>query len=304
LHYILIEESIATIEHLRNAVTNDNSWEKITSVKHLVKQMIRDYIQLSAASHTFNSPNNLYTDSEATLLADIHRVRRYFHHVTDTVKFIPYLDRRAVDLAISEIRKTYDDDGNVLNNIQAYLTTFCLRNTLVDANAHKQQHDEWTKERDRLVTLNKEHRTQVNKLEKEAKADKDKVEAFEHGLQNTLSKKKEIDAEAKNSLEKLSSGGVTKQAFDKHDERKRKVELIEKELKEAQIRLQQAQIKLSEHRAPIRELETKIAEDDERIENLNAILKIDIADAHRKLNVKYERGLLLYGPPGTGINDY
>ncbi|CAF0965186.1 unnamed protein product [Rotaria sordida] len=299
----LKEESIATIEHLRNAATNDHSWEKITSVKHLVKQMIRDYIQLNAASHTFDSSNNPYTNSEATLLADIHRVRRYFHDITDTVKFIPYLDRRAVDLAISEIRKTYDDDGNVLSNIHAYLTTFCLQNTLIDANAHKQQHDEWTKERDNFVTLNKDRRTKVNKLEKETKAYKDEVEACERGLQNAVSKKKQIDAEAKDLLEKMVSSGMTKQAFDKHDEEKRKVELAEKEHQEAKVRLQRAQTKLSEHRAPIRELETKIAEDDERIENLNTILKIDVADAHRKLKVKYGRGLLLYGPPGTGKSE-
>ncbi|CAF4201613.1 unnamed protein product [Rotaria sordida] len=213
-------ESIATIEHLRNAATNDNSWEKITSVRHLVKQMIH---------------------SEATLLADIRRVRRYFHYVTNTVKFIPYLDRRTVELAIREIRLTYDDDGNVLSNIQTYLTTICLRNTLVDANAHKQQCVEWTKERDHLLLLNKGRRTQVNKLEKEARADRDKVETFEHGLQNTFSKKKEIDGEVKDLLEGLASSKITKQLFDKHDERKRKVELIEKELKEAQIRLQQGQ---------------------------------------------------------------
>ncbi|CAF4315240.1 unnamed protein product, partial [Rotaria sordida] len=147
-------------------------------------------------------------------------------------------------------------------------------------------------------------RTQVNKLETEARADRDKVEAFERGLQNTFFKKKEIDGEVKDLLEGLASSKTTKQLFDKHDERKRKVELIEKELKETQIRLQQAQTQLSAHRAPIRVLETKIAEDDERIRNLDAILKIDIADVHRKLNVKDGRGLLLYGPPATGINDY
>ncbi|CAF1516740.1 unnamed protein product, partial [Rotaria sordida] len=268
-------ENIATIEHLRNAATKDNSWKKITSVKHLVQQMIRDYTQLSVASHTFNPSNNSYIDSEPTLFADIHRVRRYFHYVTNTVKFIPYLDRRAVELAIREIRLTYDDDDNVLSNIQTYLTTVCLRNTLVDANAHKQQCVEWTKERDHLLLLNKERRTQ-----------------------------KEIDGEVKDLLEGLASSKITKQLFDKHDERKRMVELIEKELKETQIHLQQAQTQLSAHRAPIRELETKIAEDDERIRNLDAILKIDIADAHQKLNVKYGRRLLLYGPPATGINDY
>ncbi|CAF4116649.1 unnamed protein product [Rotaria sordida] len=261
--YFTKGEDIATIEHLRNAATNDNSWEKITSVKHLVKQMIRDYTQLSVASHTFNPSNNPYIDFEATLLADIRRVRRYFHYVTNTVKFIPYLDRRAVELAIREIRLTYDDDGNVLSNIQTYLTTFCVRNTLVDANVHKQQCVKWTKERDHLLLLNKERRTQVNKLEKEAKADRDKVEGFERDLQNTLSKKKEIDGEVKDLLEGLASSKITKQLFDKHDERKRKVELIEKELKETQIHLQQAQTQLSAHRAPIRELETKIAEDDE-----------------------------------------
>ncbi|CAF4140574.1 unnamed protein product, partial [Rotaria sp. Silwood1] len=57
-------------------------------------------------------------------------------------------------------------------------------------------------------------------------------------------------------------------------------------------------------RAPISELETKIATDDERIRNLDVFLNIDISNVHRKLNVKYGRGLLLYGPPGTGKNDH
>lgn len=127
-------------------------------MKYLVKQMIRDYVQLNAASHTFNTSADPYQESKATLLGDIHRVRRYFHHVTNTLRHVPYLDRRAVDVAIEEIRRTYDDDGNVLNNIHDYLRTFCLRNTVAGQAEHEQQRRVWLTEQNGLRQVNDEHR--------------------------------------------------------------------------------------------------------------------------------------------------
>ncbi|CAF1165644.1 unnamed protein product [Rotaria sp. Silwood1] len=256
--------------------------------------MIRDYIQLSTVSHTFDPSNNSYTDSDDSLLADIHRVRRYFHDVTNTIKFIPYLDWHAIEWAIREIRSTYDDDGNVLSKIQEYLTTFCLQNTMVDANAHEQQRAEWTKEREDLLTLNNQRRNQVNKLEEEVKKYENQVKTFNLGVENIRSQKKDIAAEVNQNKT---------QEFHKQDERKRKIERYEKDLKEAEDRLLEAKTQLSKHRAPISELETKIATDDERIRNLDVFLNIDISNVHRKLNVKYGRGLLLYGPPGTGKSE-
>ncbi|CAF1518776.1 unnamed protein product [Rotaria magnacalcarata] len=260
-------------------------------------------MQLNESSHALNSTNNPYADSEATLLGDIHRVRRYFHFVINTVKDIPYLDRRAVDLAITEIRQTYDDDGNVLNNIHAYLTTFCLRNTVIDANAHKQQHHDWTQERERLATQNKIYTTQVSELEKTVSAKKQLAEACELGVKNTFKKKEESMKLVDKLIAEAVAANSTGAALMKRNEAQRMKQMIEKEVNDAQNRLHTIQKELSDVRAPIRELETKVAEADEQIRNLDSLLSIDLADAHRKLNVKYGRGLLLYGPPGTGKSE-
>ncbi|CAF3993834.1 unnamed protein product, partial [Rotaria sordida] len=108
--------------------------------------MIRDYLQLNYSSTAFNTTKDPYADSKATLYGDIHRVRRYFHFVTKTLDHIPYLDRQAVDLSIKEIRRTYDDDGNVLSNIHAYLRTFCMKNTVFSARENEQQRVNWAAE--------------------------------------------------------------------------------------------------------------------------------------------------------------
>ncbi|CAF0926260.1 unnamed protein product [Rotaria sordida] len=134
----LLDENISTIEHLRGAVTNETIWEKIT-VRVLVKQMIRDYVQLNVVSKNSSQVTDPYKDSKATLLGDIHRVRRYFYHITGQIQCVPYLDRNAVNLAIEEIRQTYDDDGNVLINIHNYLRTFCLQNTVATEEERNKQ---------------------------------------------------------------------------------------------------------------------------------------------------------------------
>ncbi|CAF1223424.1 unnamed protein product [Rotaria sordida] len=108
--------------------------------------MIRDYLQLNYSSTAFNTTKDPYADSKATLNGDIHRVRRYFHFVTKTLDYIPYLDRQAVDLSIKEIRRTYDDDGNVLSNIHGYLRTFCMKNTVFSARENEQQRVNWAAE--------------------------------------------------------------------------------------------------------------------------------------------------------------
>ena len=79
-----------------------------------MKRLIIDYVKLNLenVSNSFNQPiRDPYQDSKATLLADIHRVRRYFFYVIKKIDCIPYLSREAVGLAIEEVKKTYDDDG-------------------------------------------------------------------------------------------------------------------------------------------------------------------------------------------------
>ncbi len=167
--------------------------------------MIKDYVQLNAASHTFNSTTNPYENSKATLIGDIHRVRRYFHHVTNTIKHISYLGRRAVDVAIDEIRVTYDDDGNVLNNIHAYLRTFCLQNTVASVAAHEQQRRSWTEEQNKLREINKKRRGDVDALQKlRSKAEGD-VKLYQLRLHNIVQKEKEVEAAAAKLVQEAST---------------------------------------------------------------------------------------------------
>ncbi|CAF1029840.1 unnamed protein product [Adineta steineri] len=128
---LFTQENISTIEHLRLAAANESTREKLIAVKYLVKQMIQDYAQLNIAARTFNQVADPYEDSKATLLDDIHRVRRYFYYITSHLQYLAYLDRRVIKLATKEIRLTYDDDGNVLRNIENYLRTFCLQKTTI-----------------------------------------------------------------------------------------------------------------------------------------------------------------------------
>ncbi|CAF0950295.1 unnamed protein product [Rotaria sordida] len=119
-------ENIKTIEHLQNTVMNESVWDKLSGVRPTVKQMIYDYVQLNAIAGSFNQTTDPYKESPATLLGDIHRVKRYFYDAIGKKEQLTYLDRKAVDLAIDELRSFYADDGNVLSTIHEYLRTFCV----------------------------------------------------------------------------------------------------------------------------------------------------------------------------------
>jgi len=45
---------------------------------------------------------------------------------------------------------------------------------------------------------------------------------------------------------------------------------------------------------------TEVDADQKKIDALNELLELNLADEQRWLKVKFGRGLLLYGPPGTG----
>ncbi|UJR08366.1 hypothetical protein I4U23_012637 [Adineta vaga] len=51
------------------------------------------------------------------------------------------------------------------------------------------------------------------------------------------------------------------------------------------------------------EILKKLTNLDMQIRDLDAFLNLNLVDEHRKLKVKYGRGLLLYGPPGTGKSE-
>jgi flagellar biosynthesis GTPase FlhF len=265
--------------------------------------MIKDYVQLNAVAHTFNSTANPYDNSKATLIGDIHRVRRYFHYVINTLKHIPYLDRQAVDLAISEIRLTYDDDGNVLNNIHAYLRTFCLQNIVASAAEHEQKRQVWTEEQTKLREINNKRRREADALQKlRSKAESD-VKLYEVRIQNIVYNEKEVEAAAVKLLQEASgmSTSNTKGDWMSHHEKARKLRSdYQKEKREAQTLLRITEADLAKHAEAHRALTTAIAEDDAQIQDLDAFLKLNLTEEHRKLTVKFGRGLLLYGPPGTG----
>ncbi|CAF3213420.1 unnamed protein product [Rotaria socialis] len=301
-----LEESITTVQHLRSAVANERCWESLQSPKLLIKQMIRDYIQLNDSSSKSQETQSLYKDSDATLIGDIHRIRRYFHYVTKTEQYIPYLDPDAVDKTINEIRKTYDDDGNVLHNIHQYLKTFCIKNKNIDLEAHKKRKQEWTDEQKRLEEEVKTFRKEILISEEEAKGAQTKVRVCQQHFINA-EKEKEI---ALKEAEKLNAEAATLNWSQdltawtrKRDQAKEKVGKATQDVEKVQRQLEIAQAKLAVHTEPIRRKKNTIAENEEKIRGLTTFLKIDPIEAQKKLNVKYGRGLLLYGPPGTGKSE-
>ncbi|CAF4078898.1 unnamed protein product [Adineta steineri] len=292
----LEEENIGTVEHLRNAAMNDSSWEKITSVKHLVKQMIRDYIQLSAASHTFNATNSAYDKSTATLIGDIHRVKRYFHWVTNTYKDVPLLDRDAVDEAIREIRLTYDDDGNVLNNIHAYLKTFCLQNMKANREVLDAQQQSWIEARDKLEMNLSKNRLKATNLKKTLTVHESNVQICRNKLKYT-----QITDELNTNVDQNGQNSLTYTLLRQMQEKSQKLKReTEKQVKAYRESLQKAEAVLALAKEPLHRLEREIAEDEEKVQNFKALIDLNVNEAMQKLDVKYGRGLLLYGPPGTG----
>ncbi|CAF2082084.1 unnamed protein product [Rotaria magnacalcarata] len=267
----LKEESITTLEHLRTIASND-SWEKISCIKHLPKQMIRDYIQLNAASNTFSKIVNPYAESEATLIGDIHRVRRYFYYVTDNLKHLSYLDRRAVDLAVVEVRRSYDDDGNVLNNIHNYLRTFCLKNAVET-------------ELKQLRSNIESNRKKYEECLKEYDTAETDTRLYSLRLENLARKRAEVYAKA-----------------DQTNDKSKKID-FENEVKNIQVQLDKKQYVSKMKKEEYLSVAAKIDNAEKQIENLNGFLKLNVAEEHKKLTVKYGRGLLLYGPPGTGKSE-
>jgi hypothetical protein len=296
-------ESIATVEQLQTAIANEKVWDAIQTVKFIVKQMIRDYVQLNDPSAASNQSNDIYKDSNATLFGDIHRIRRYFHHVTGTVKHISFLDRRAVDEAIIEIRKTYDDDGNVLNNIHGYLKTFCLQTKTMDKKAHEKRREGWEEDKDKLVKENEKLIKEVAIAEQETKGPTTEVEMYRARLINTEKENENALGDRQKLITEAAGLDRCTQAIQwttKRDQATIKANRAAEKVKLVKDSLEQAQAKLALLNEPILRKKTTIAENQDKIRNLTAFLNINGEEAEKKLNVKYGRGLLLYGPPGTG----
>ncbi|CAF0903974.1 unnamed protein product [Adineta steineri] len=268
----------------------------------MVKEMIHDYLQLDAAAHTFNETKNPYIQSKATLLGDIHRVRRYFHYINNTLDNLSYLDPDAVNLAIAEVRRTYDDDGNVLNNIHNYLCTFCLKNAVPSAEEHERQRSEW---REQLLAAKSTLLTKKKEIaEKQPKLDCLALELRTLELRctnlNCLDNKVNHDAENLLKAAPDTASGWTLSRSHKY-QKATSIKREHREKKEqASVDLTTQQRNYNALNEDLMTVKEAVINDEKKIAGLKAFLQLDLRDEHGKLMVKFGRGLLLYGPPGTG----
>ena len=277
----------------------------MNKLTYVVRQLIRNYLQLNSSSDIFNQDNiDPYKESKATLLGDIHRVRRYFYYVAKRLDLTSYLDRRAIDLAIDEIRKTYDDDGNVLINIQNYLRTFSIKTVTDDPNTIQKKRQDWANQ---LVHLNlglQKSRDEVNEHQAILKTAKKKVEISENHYKIIIDEEKDVNekvnaklnrAQSSNTKFSLSSNWIK----DIEDANNMK-SLYQEKKKNAEHVVEKDRLELKKQNDIDLNLNTKIEDIKSRIEGLENTLKLNLEEEDKKLKVKYGRGLLLYGPPGTG----
>ncbi|CAF1505896.1 unnamed protein product, partial [Adineta steineri] len=297
-------ENIKTIEHLQNTVKNENIWEKVSGVKPTVKQMIYDYVQLNAVADSFNQTTDPYRESLATLLGDIHRVKRYFYDAIGKKEQLTYLDRSAVDLAIQELRKFYADDGNILSTIHEYLRTFCVPTASFTDEEIEKKRSIWEKELEQLKNEADNLTIETKSIESECETIKNDLKIRELRLSN-ISKEEESAKREVDNLKDIArnAAAVTVTWRNNFDRAKMKQEQSEEKKKNAEKDLQETVIKseriMKKHYKFLQNLQNNTKEINDRQSKIDLI----DADEHRKLKVKIGRGLLLYGPPGTGKSE-
>jgi flagellar biosynthesis GTPase FlhF len=335
-YFLALAEQINTLDQLRGI--SDESWEKLSKIPEVVKRFIIDYIKLNmdTVSNSFNQQaGDPYKTSKATLLADIHRVRRYFYYVIKKIDSIPYLSREVVDLAIEEVKKTYDDDGNILINIQNYLRTFCLENRFEDEAAHQKKKRDWQEEFDDLQVhqlINNEELSQIQnelvRLETDIKVYEKRKEnrdwtrhvinnydlstrsdyhrvLSERSLGSLSEENRPSNTHEKGIFQKIKDaisgkrGEVANSMQKKNETWKIK---CENEALEAEFNAKIQEMK-DEYKRKTDEhwnLDAKTANNKVQMGHLENLLQMDWKEQEKKLTVKYGRGLLLFGPPGTG----
>ena len=296
-----LAEQINSLEHLCNI--SDDSWERLPRIPEVVKRLIKDYVQLNiniVGSSLQKQSSDPYRTSKATLLADIHRVRRYFFDKIDRIDSISYLSREAVDLAIEEVKRTYDDDGNILLNIQNYLRTFCLENRFEDEKSRQEKKNNWLKEREELVRNQSNNNEKIRQLQNEVKKIDDEVKVYERRKENKYSStsEKELSEKIKAKLNERTTGPIDRRQ--KENEAKKMRSDHEADKTEANAKLQQLKNDYKRKAEEYRSLVNRTVSEEGQIEHLNNLLQMDWKEQEKKLTVKYGRGLLLFGPPGTG----
>ena len=265
--------------------------------------MIKDYVQLNihAIGSSFEQQSSdPYETSKATLLADIHRVRRYFYDKIKKIDLIPYLSRQAVDLAIEEVKKTYDDDGNILVNIENYLRTFCLENRFEDEKAREEKKSNWQKEFDQLIKNQSSNNEKLGQLQREVNKLEEDLKVYEQRKENKSSsiREKELAEKIRAKLNEKTTGDVDR--LKKTNEAKKMKSDFDTEKAKANTKVRELRDEYKRKADEYRDLVGQTANEKVQIEHLKNLLQMDWKEQEKKLMVKYGRGLLLFGPPGTG----
>ncbi|CAF0843802.1 unnamed protein product [Didymodactylos carnosus] len=291
-------ESILTLDHLRNVP--DENWDKLTKVNSVLKQLLRDYLQID--SNALNQQSTVpYEESKATLLADIYRVRRYFYYVIKKIDLLPYLSRDAVKLAVEEIGKTYDDDGNILINIQNYLSTFCSENRLEDRLSLQKQQREWTTSLTTLKKIKVDLEKEISRCEELLKTSQADVDLYKDRKENLPSKERGMNEKIKVLRTKATTRDTEWLTTHlKIEELKRE---YEDEKQKTTVEVEAREQIFKKHSENHLNLVTKATSIEEEIKNLENMLSLHLEEQYKKLRVKFSRGLLLYGPPGTGKSE-
>ncbi|CAF1570494.1 unnamed protein product, partial [Didymodactylos carnosus] len=238
-----------------------------------------------------------YRESKATLFGDIHRVRRYFYYVTKHLHLLSYLDRRTVDLAISEVCKSYDDDGNALINIQNYLRTFCLQNIMDNVETIKRKREDWINELIELTIQTKELNETVRKQQPVLHVCEETFKLHQEHYQLVTRGAKEVNRELSNGTNTCNIFKKIPQWIKSLDSTNNK---ISKYRKECESQKAAEELEISEHKLILQrniylDLTTKIQNNHSQIQNLEKFLNLNLEEEHKNLIVKYGRGLLLYG---------
>ncbi|CAF0857718.1 unnamed protein product [Adineta ricciae] len=296
-------EHINTLNHLRSVTKS--SWEKLSRVPEVVKQLIKNYIEMNvdtAVSGLNPRASDPYQHSKATLFADIHRVRRYFYYAIQKLHLLAYLSRQAVTLAIEEVKKTYDDDGNILINIQNYLNTFCLENRLEDVASYEQKKADWQRELDRLTQAELNNEDKVTKLKAEVQKAEEKWKQSEERRERVCHSTNEelLNKQIQTILQRRTMNERERQANIQEANRIRADH--EQKRREADENARRDFNEYNEKKEEHWNLIAQIPSEKAQIEHLQSLIDMKFEEAEKKLMVKYGRGLLLYGPPGTGMS--
>lgn len=276
-------ENINTIDHLRS-ITKD-AWDKLSRITYVVKQLIRDHMQVHDAIASFDQHVDPYKESKATLFGDIHRVRRYFYYTIKKLDLTSHLSRDAVDLAIEEVRKTYDDDGNILINIRNYLRTFCLNNRVEDELLYKQYKKQWE--------------VKISGLEQEEITSSAKTAEYSKQLEIIKRDSKLAELRVNNIIEEEPTMLNRMANQSTHEANRIKQEYDtrrQKTVNELEIVRKQREQLNKQYANSVTKTKTLKTQ----IESLKKLKDLKLEEQQKKLIVKYGRGLLLYGPPGTG----